>query len=180
MLELCRRTPMLDQSPRDGVNHWRAYVGVLEAYARKADKVTRGMLQERLVRVHAELRKRGGVVTKLSLPRKDPTWKLWQAVESYTKDWLHRHGIVSTLGLPERAYNMYAGYATPYDPSGDKYLNPHFKTFDVHHIWPEAFGGETVGWNVIPLPKDIHLYRLHPQIDSLLRITKPGTQIKLL
>jgi hypothetical protein len=142
------------------------------------DHAASEMLAFRMNTVRLRLLALGGIVTKVHLPAKATSSELWSAVDTFEKGFQRQRGKVSLFNLPSRAYYGYSGYETSYGQ--DRFLNPRFHTFDVHHIWPETLGGPTVGWNVLPLPKNIHLFELHQMIDSFVRETAVGQRIRLL
>ena len=164
----------------DGRRKWALYLDRIRIVSASQDRVARDMTQSRLMEVATVLAQVGGLVTKRDLTSKATNSDLWKAVDEYVECWLKRRGIRSPLGLPERAYNMYPDYARPYDDRGTRFVNPKYRIFDVHHIWPETLGGPTKGWNLLPLPKHQHLFYLHPVINELVRESRPGTKIRLL
>ena len=172
----------------DGCLQWRRYVSIIRTYAVSVDtwgtphvdRIMREIISANVIEVERRLRLLGGVVTKQDLPFKASTAKLWQAFDGLMQRRAshlppERRG---TFGLSEKAYFGYGGYATPYGPG--RYLNPNYHTYDVHHVWPETLGGPTEGWNVVPLPKNVHLFTLHPILDDLVRRSAAGTHIRLL
>jgi len=155
----------------DGRRVWSKYVEAIRRCALGMDSLMREMAIEKLSEVEFQLRLGGGVVTKIRLPAKTPSARLWEVEDEYEIKRASRRGCLGSLQLRAKATCQYGEYLD---------TNPRFHYLDVHHIWPETLGGPTVGWNVLPLPKSAHLHLLHRILDELVRQTDPGTRVRLL
>ena len=163
----------------DGRGLFSRYLRRIELYGQaNEDRFVAEIIGVKLAIVRGRLRALRGVATKKRLLRKAPTSQLWDAADAFEREYQRRRGKVSLFKLPTKAYYGYSGYEQPY--GSDKFLNPRYRTFDVHHIWPETLEGPTTGWNVMPLPKHLHLFELHKIIAALVRDTQPGQMIRLL
>jgi hypothetical protein len=166
----------------DGRRAWSAYVRAIRDYASSAHPSLRDMIRQKLQEVDFRLRQLGGVVTKRHLEAKVTSGRLWRAEDAWQIDWARRRGGIgpitaALLAMPPNRRPNLARATSQYHDLFE--VNPRFRHYDVHHIWPETLGGPTEGWNVLPLSKAIHLAVLHPILDDLVRQAQPGTRVQL-
>ena len=173
----------------DGCAAWSRYTLLIQLYANGEfpmytplpDPVICEVIQDNLMRVRAALwsRREPGVVRKIKQVRSDSTGDYWREFDHYLLE-RARHAGFHPWKMPVKAatFTMQRSAFEAATQVGGRYV--HTSKADMHHIWPEAFEGPTVGWNMVPLHPSFHHDRLHPVIDELLRCTADGELIRLI
>jgi hypothetical protein len=170
----------------NAVNEWNQYLWTIQAYARsvdghgvpRMDRILQEVAAENMAEVQGRLGMKGGVVVKLDLAFKTDTATLWRALDNRMRLRAARLGRLGALNLPEKSFYTYDAKGDSSGGYPDWLFR--FRKYDVHHIWPEALEGPTEGWNLVALPKDVHLGVLHPILDDIVRRTAAGQRVRLL
>jgi hypothetical protein len=169
----------------NAVAAWNLYLMSIQANARsvdgcgvpRIDRILQEVVAENISEVQGRLGMKGGVVTKLNLWAKTDTATLWRVLDDHMRCRAQRLGRLGDLDVPEKAFYSYNASGDSKGGYPDWLFR--FKKYDVHHIWPEALEGPTEGWNLVALPKDVHLGALHPLLDDAVRRTAVGRRVRL-
>jgi len=172
---------------RNASADWAAYLQTLRRFAQNpaefaAPKLSTWMqelLEENITRVENLIRTEcEGVVIKQKT-RSSDTDRLREAFDQYLLERAKRRGRLGSLGLPSSAYIFRTAYeiafpALQVQKDGDLDKLPsrrrgrawppyqRLKYSELHHVWPKELGGpEYEGWNLFPLPPDVHHLVVH-------------------
>ena len=176
-------------SPIDARAYWDSYVGAILRYAtattggrRNLDQIIRSVVEEnlKLVRHHLWHQPTPGVVTKIHLASKAPTFRLWAEFDQYLRERGQRRDpryVPMCLPLGATKQSFQRNPVEAYLDQNGKYERT--QNADLHHIWPETLGGPTVGWNLVPLPPFQHHDVFHLILDPIVRQSEEGQRFRL-